>query len=83
MSNTAIADRIFVTNPDTNTAQYQTLTPGLTAGQLFAQQMQGKNTSDYLIRVGPAGQSRDEAAPSRVLNANDAISFTPTKIQGA
>lgn len=76
-------DQIFVTNPDTNTADYVALTPGLTAGQLFQQQMGGKNISDYLVRVGAPGSAREVVAPDRVLNPNEAISFTPTKIQGA
>ena len=83
MPDTTTEDLIFVTNPDTNTAGFQPLTPGLTAGQLFERNMQGKNTADYMIRVGAPGASRDVVGPDRVLNANEAISFTPTKIQGA
>jgi len=75
-------NQIFVTNTDTNTAQYMPLTPGLTAGQLF-QQMSGKGTSDYLIRVNSPGEARQVVTPDRVLSPNEAISFTPTKIQGA
>jgi hypothetical protein len=84
MSTQTATPQIFVTNSDTNMADFMPLTPGLTAGQLFRQQMQGKNTSDYLIRVAPpGGGAREAVSGDRILQPNESISFTPTKIQGA
>jgi hypothetical protein len=46
--------------------------------KFFAQKMQGCEPADYLIRVNRQPVPRDY-----VLQANDRITITPTKIEGA
>jgi len=51
---------------------------GATVQQLFDQRMSGAAPEGYLIRV-----NRQHAAADQVLVANDRVSFTPTRIEGA
>ena len=52
--------------------------PNTTVDQLFEQHVQGGKPTDYLIRINRLPVHRDQ-----VLQENDRISITPTKIEGA
>lgn len=72
--------RVYVTNSSSGQSGFVEVAEGTTLGQLFEQQLRGKNSSNYRIRV-----NRDDTQQraSRVLNNGDEVSFTPVKIQGA
>ena len=46
--------------------------------KLFTQKMSGENADDYLIRVNRQPVPRDY-----VLQENDRVTITPTKVEGA
>jgi hypothetical protein len=50
---------------------------GLTVAQFFAQQLPGRRTEAYLIRVNRLPVSADHT-----LQEGDRVSITPTKIEG-
>ena len=71
--------RLLVINNDGGGfADYVDVEAGLTVQQLFAQHVPHGRPRDYLIRV-----NRQPTAPDQILQAEDRISFTPTKIEGA
>lgn len=51
---------------------------GTTVDQLFERHIHGGKPTDYLIRINRLPVARDQ-----VLQENDRISITPTKIEGA
>ncbi len=59
-------------------ADYLDVTEGTTVEAFFEQQMADAEPSDYLIRVNRQPVPRDY-----VLQENDRITFTPTKVEGA
>ena len=51
---------------------------GTTVASLFTDKMPGRKAADYLIRV-----NRQPAVADQILNPEDRVSMTPTKIEGA
>jgi len=69
---------IYINNDGGGFADYVTASEGTTVEQFFTDRMQGCKSSDYLIRVNRQPVPRDY-----VLQENDRITVTPTKIEGA
>lgn len=68
---------LLISNQGGGFADHIDIPDGMTVGQLFQLKVTGDPAS-YLIRV-----NRQPAAADQVLQPNDRISFTPTKIEGA
>ena len=51
---------------------------GTTIQKLFSQKMSGDNAEDYLIRV-----NRQPVPKDYILQENDRVTITPTKVEGA
>ena len=69
---------MFINNDGGGYADRITIAPETTVAQLFQQRMSHAKPADYLIRV-----NRQPATADQVLEPNDRVSFTPTKIEGA
>ncbi len=69
---------LFINNHGGGYADYIDVTEGTTVEAFFEQQMADAEPNDYLIRVNRQPVPRDY-----VLQANDCITFTPTKVEGA
>ena len=69
---------LFVNNDGGGFADYVQVREGMTVEQFFKDQMPGRKPEDYLIRVNRQPVPRDY-----VLQENDRITITPTKIEGA
>jgi hypothetical protein len=69
---------LFINNNGGGFADHLEITEGTTVNDLFAEKMPGKKSADFLIRVNRLPVSSDQ-----VLQPNDRISITPTKIEGA
>ena len=69
---------MFINNDGGGFADYVDVTPGVTVEKFFQDQMPGRNSEDYLIRVNRQPVPRDY-----VLQENDRVTLTPTKIEGA
>jgi len=69
---------LLVNNEGGGFADYTNVETGTTVGELFQAQMGGQNTDNFLVRV-----NREPAAMDYTLQANDRVTFTPTKIEGA
>ncbi len=69
---------LYVNNDGGGFADYVHVTEGMTVGQFFEEQMPGRMSEDYLIRVNRQPVPRDY-----VLQENDRVTLTPTKIEGA
>lgn len=71
--------RIMYTNNDGGGfADYISISEGTTVEQFFKDKMHGREASDYMIRVNRQPVPRDY-----VLQENDRVTITPTKIEGA
>jgi hypothetical protein len=68
----------FINNEGTGFADHIDVEPGTTVRQLFNQRMKNAQPADFLIRV-----NRQPCPADQVLQENDRVSFTPTKIHGA
>lgn len=68
---------MFINNAGGGFADFIEVVPGTTIGALFQNKIGGKVT-DYLIRV-----NRLPTNAEYVLQENDRISITPTKVDGA
>ena len=68
---------LFTSNDGGGFADYVKVEPGTTVKSFFAKHCSGEPSS-FLIRV-----NRKPVASDHVLNANDRITVTPTKIEGA
>ena len=68
---------LYINNDGGGFADHIEVAEGTTVAQLFAQRVQGR-PEDYLIRVNRLPAARDQ-----VLQANDRISFTGVRIEGA
>jgi hypothetical protein len=70
---------LFINNAGAGFADHVEVEPAVTIEQFFTRQM-GKESApaDYLIRVNRLPAARDQ-----VLQENDRISVTPTKVAGA
>jgi len=69
---------LFINNDGGGFADYVNVTEGMTVGRFFEQEMPGREPHDYLIRVNRQPVPRDY-----VLQENDRVTLTPTKIEGA
>ena len=69
---------LFINNDGGGFADYVDVEPGVTVERFFAQRMPGRNPENYLIRANRQPVSRDH-----VLQENDRVTITPTKIEGA
>jgi len=69
---------LYINNDGGGFADYIELPAGTTVQQLFAERVPNGKPADYLIRV-----NRQPVAAGQVLQENDRVSCTPTKIEGA
>jgi len=69
---------LYINNDGSGFADYVTASEGTTVEEFFNQKMPGQESADYLIRV-----NRQPVARDYVLQENDRVSITPTKIDGA
>ena len=69
---------LYINNDGGGFADYVGVTEGTTVQQFFKDKMPGREASDYLIRV-----NRQPVPCDYVLQENDRVTVTPTKIEGA
>ena len=69
---------MYINNDGGGFADYVEASEGTTVEQFFAEKMQGRKASDYLIRVNRQPVPRDY-----VLKEGDRVTITPTKIDGS
>ena len=69
---------LFINNDGGGFADYVQVSEGMTVEQFFQEHMPGRKAEDYLIRVNRQPVPRDY-----VLQENDRVTLTPTKIEGA
>ena len=69
---------LFINNDGGGYADYVQVGEGLTVDKFFQQQLPNRKAEDFLIRVNRQPVPRDY-----VLQDNDRVTITPTKIDGA
>ncbi len=69
---------MYINNNGAGFANYIDIENNTTIEAFFEQKMQYENTSDYLIRV-----NRQPVPKNYILQDNDRVTITPTKIEGA
>lgn len=69
---------LYINNDGSGFADYVEVEANTTVDKFFCQKMSGRDSADYLIRV-----NRQPVARDYVLQENDRVSITPTKIEGA
>ncbi len=69
---------LFINNAGGGFADFVDVADGLKVSELFAEKLPDARPDDYLIRV-----NRQPVPATYVLQPNDRVSFTPTKIEGA
>ena len=69
---------LFIDNDGGGFADFIDVTQGITVETFFNEKMPGRKAEDYLIRVNRQPVPRDY-----VLQENDRVTVTPTKIEGA
>jgi len=69
---------LYIDNDGGGFADYVDVTESITVEQFFKDKMQGRKPDNYLIRVNRQPVPRDY-----VLQENDRVTVTPTKIEGA
>ncbi|HKQ50407.1 MAG TPA: molybdopterin converting factor [Phycisphaerae bacterium] len=69
---------LYLNNAGGGFADYIDVEPGTTVEKFFSQKMPSNSEADYLIRV-----NRQPVARNQMLQENDRVSITPTKIEGA
>jgi len=69
---------MFINNDGGGFADYLDVKAGMTVEKFFHEKMSDRRAEDYLIRVNRQPVPRDY-----VLQENDRITITPTKIEGA
>ena len=69
---------MYINNDGGGFADYINIADNTTVEQFFAIKMQGRDASDYMIRVNRQPVSRD-----CILREGDRVTVTPTKIEGA
>ena len=71
--------RVFYINNDGGGfADYVNVAEGRTVEQFFNEKMPGQKPADYFIRV-----NRQPVPREHVLQENDRVSISPTKVEGA
>jgi len=69
---------LFIDNDGGGFADFVDVAEGMTVERFFNEKMPGRKAGDYLIRVNRQPVPRDY-----VLQENDRVTITPTKIEGA
>ena len=69
---------LWINNDGGGFADYVEIAQGTTVEKFFQARLAGQHAEDYLIRVNRQPVPRDY-----VLQENDRITMTPTKIEGA
>jgi hypothetical protein len=69
---------LYINNLGGGFADYVETRDGITVEQFFKEKMPDAHAEDYLIRV-----NRQPVARDYILQENDRITITPTKIEGA
>ena len=69
---------LFIDNDGGGFADFINITDGITVEKFFNEKMPGRKPENYLIRVNRQPVPRDY-----VLQENDCVTVTPTKIEGA
>jgi len=69
---------LFINNDGGGFADHVEVAASTTVEKFFAQQLPGRDSADYLIRVNRQPVSKDY-----VLQENDRVTMTPVKIDGA
>ena len=69
---------LYINNDGGGYADHMDVSDGMTVEKFFQEQMPGRKAEDYLIRVNRQPVPRDY-----VLQENDRVTLTPTKIEGA
>jgi len=69
---------MYINNVGGGFANYLEIEENTSIQKLFTQKMAGENAEDYLIRVNRQPVPRDY-----VLQENDRVTITPTKVEGA
>jgi len=69
---------LFINNDGGGFADYVEVSPGTTVKAFFGERLPDAKPENYLIRV-----NRQHVPGEYVLQENDRVSMTPTKIEGA
>ncbi len=69
---------LYINNDGGGFADHINVAEGMTVEQFFNEKMPGQKPTDYLIRI-----NRQPAPRDYVLQENDRVSITPTKVDGA
>ncbi len=69
---------LYINNDGGGFADYVDVSPSITVEQFFTEKMPGRKPDDFLIRV-----NRQPVPREHVLQENDRVSITPTKVEGA
>ena len=69
---------LFIDNDGGGFADFISTTDGITVEKFFNEKMPGRKPENYLIRV-----NRQPVPREYVLQENDRVTVTPTKIEGA
>lgn len=69
---------LYINNDGSGFADYVDISPSMTVEQFFTEKMPGRKPDDFLIRV-----NRQPAPRDQVLQENDRVTITPTKVEGA
>jgi sulfur carrier protein ThiS len=69
---------LYINNDGGGFADHIEVEPAVTVERFFNQQMSGRKSDGYLIRVNRQPVNRDQ-----VLQEGDRVTITPTKIEGA
>ena len=69
---------LWINNEGSGFADYVHVESGITIGKFFEQQLPGRKSEDFLIRV-----NRQPVARDYVLQEGDRVTATPLKIEGA
>ena len=69
---------LYINHEGGGFADYVDVSPSITVEQFFTDKMPGRKPDDFLIRV-----NRQPAPRDYVLQENDRVTITPTKVEGA
>ena len=69
---------MYINNSGGGYANYMDIQENTSIEKLFKQKMAGENAEDYFIRV-----NRQPVPKDYILQENDRVTITPTKIDGA
>ncbi len=69
---------LYINNDGGGFADYVDVSPSITVEQFFTEKMPDRKPEDFLIRV-----NRQPAPRDYVLQENDRVTISPTKVDGA